>query len=205
MIEVPDSDLERGAGLLEAGGVIAYPTDTVFGLGARIDRAGGVAKILQIKGREAGRGMPVLVADRTRALNLGTARPGFDELAGAFWPGPLTLLLPTAAPIDPVVAPGGVIGLRVPDHAGLLSLLELLPVGIIGTSANRSGDPALTSAMAVQDELGSEVDWILPGCCRLGEPSSVVDLTVDPPRIRRIGALAAAELRSIWPDLGAEP
>ena len=202
---MPGADVDRGVALLEAGGVIAYPTDTVFGLGARIDRAEGVARILQIKGRDAGRGMPVLVADRRRALALGLARPGFAELAGAFWPGPLTLLLPTAVPIDAVVAPGGVIGLRVPDHGDLLALLDRLPTGIIGTSANRSGSPALTSPSAVRTELGSEVDWILPGRCRLGEPSSVVDLTVDPPRIRRVGALAGAELREFWPGLSAEP
>ena len=202
---MPGADLGRGAALLEAGGVIAYPTDTVFGLGSRIDRAEGVARILQIKGRDPGRGMPVLVADRRRALSLGLDRPGFAELAGAFWPGPLTLLLPTAAPIDAVVAPGGVIGLRVPDHGDLLALLDRLPTGIIGTSANRSGSPALTSQSAVRAELGSEVDWILPGSCRLGEPSSVVDLTVDPPRIRRVGALAGAELRAVWPELAAEP
>ena len=202
---MPDAELGRGVALLDAGGVIAYPTDTVFGLGARIDRAEGVARILQIKGRDPGRGMPVLVADHRRALALGLARPGLAELAGAFWPGPLTLLLPTATPIDAVVAPGGVIGLRVPDHGDLLALLDRLPTGIIGTSANRSGSPALTSAPAVRAELGSEVDWILPGRCRLGEPSSVVDLTVDPPRIRRVGALAAGELRAIWPDLAAEP
>ncbi|MYB16765.1 MAG: threonylcarbamoyl-AMP synthase [Chloroflexi bacterium] len=202
---MPGADLDRGVALLEAGGVIAYPTDTVFGLGARIDRTEGVARILQIKGRDPGRGMPVLVADRRRALALGLARPGFAELAGAFWPGPLTLLLPTASPIDAVVAPGGVIGLRVPDHGDLLALLDRLPTGIIGTSANRSGSPALTSPSAVRAELGSVVDWILPGRCRLGEPSSVVDLTVDPPRIRRVGALAGAELRAIWPALAAEP
>lgn len=199
------ADLERAVGLLDGGGVIAYPTDTVFGLGARIDRAGGVARILQIKGRDPGRGMPVLVADRRRALALGLPRPGFSELAGAFWPGPLTLLLPAAVPIDPVVAPGNVIGLRVPDHGGLLSLLDRLPTGIIGTSANRSGSPELISPAAVRAELGPEVDWILPGRCRLGEPSSVVDLTVAPPQVRRVGALAAAELRAIWPDLAAEP
>ena len=202
---MPGADLDRGVALLEAGGVIAYPTDTVFGLGARIDRAEGVARILQITGRDPGRGMPVLVADRRRALVLGLARPGFAELAGAFWPGPLTLLLPTAAPIDAVVAPGGVIGLRVPDHGDLLALLDRLPTGIIGTSANRSGSPALTSPSAVRTELGSEVDWILPGRCRLGQPSSVVDLTVDPPHIRRVGALAGAELPAIWPALAAEP
>ena len=202
---MPDADLQRGVALLDAGGVIAYPTDTVFGLGARIDRADGVARILQIKGRDPGRGMPVLVADRRRALALGKTRPGFAELAAAFWPGPLTLLLPTATPVDAEVAPGEVIGLRVPDHEGLLALLELLPTGIIGTSANRSGSPPLASADAVRAELGPEVDWILPGRCRLGEPSSVVDLTVGPPRIRRIGALAAEELRSIRPDLAAEP
>ena len=205
MKKAGDAELERGIALLDAGGVIAYPTDTVFGLGARIDRADGVARILHIKGRDPGRGMPVLVADRRRALGLGLARPGFAELAEAFWPGPLTLLLPTAAPIDAVVAPGSVIGLRVPDHAGLLSLLERLPTGIIGTSANRSGQPALTSPAAVRAELGPEVDWILPGRCRLGEPSSVADLAVDPPRIRRIGALAAGRLREVWPDLAADP
>ena len=82
---------------------------------------------------------------------------------------------------------------------------DRLPTGIIGTSANRSGSPALTSPAAVRAELGPEVDWILPGRCRLGEPSSVVDLTVAPPQVRRVGALAAAELRSIWPELAAEP
>ena len=199
------TDLERAAALLESGGVIAYPTDTVYGLGARIDRPAGVARILQIKGREPGRGMPVLVADRARALTLGLARPGFAELAGAFWPGPLTLLLPTAAPVDPLVAPGGIIGLRVPDQEELLGLLELLPTGIIGTSANRSGEPPLTGVAEVRSELGAEVDAILPGRCRLGEPSSVADLTVDPPRILRFGALSAGELRAIWPDLDAEP
>ena len=113
--------------------------------------------------------------------------------------------MPAAVPIDPVVAPGNVIGLRVPDHGGLLSLLDRLPTGIIGTSANRSGSPALTSPAVVRAELGPEVDWILPGRCRLGEPSSVVDLTVAPPQVRRVGALAAAELRAIWPELAAEP
>ena len=198
------SELQDGVAALDAAGVIAYPTDTVFGLGARIDRAGGVERILQIKGREKGRGMPVLIADRRRALALARRRPGFDELSAVFWPGPLTLLLPVRHSIDPVVAPEGVVGLRVPDHAGLLALLQLLPTGIIGTSANRSGREPLGSAAAVAAELGGEVDWILPGECRLGEPSSVVDLTVEPARIRRVGALDTARLSAIWPVTAAD-
>ncbi len=200
-----EPDPGRGLAVLDAGGVIAYPTDTVFGLGARIDRAAGVERILQIKGRDPGRGLPVLVGDRRRALGLAQTRPGFEELAAAFWPGPLTLLLPVRTPIDPVVAPAGVVGLRVPGHAGLLALLRLLPTGIIGTSANRSGCPPLTSGAAVAAEFAAEVDWILPGECQSGEPSSVVDLTTQPALVRRTGALDVTRLRAIWPAIAAGP
>ena len=198
-------DLDRAAAVLDGGGVLAYPTDTVFGLGARIDRPAGVERILQIKGRDAGRGMPVLVADRERALSLALVRPGLAELAGVFWPGALTLVLPARAGVDGSVAPGGLIGLRVPDHEGLLALLKRLPTGIIGTSANRSGSPPLAKREQVQAELGAEVDWILPGRCLLGEPSSVVDLAAQPARIRRIGALPAGVLRANWPELAPGP
>ncbi len=192
--------MARAGAVLAAGGVIAFPTDTVFGLGARTDRPAGLARVLAIKGRPAGRGMPILIGDARAAGDLAELPDGFLALTESFWPGPLTVLLPAKPNLDATLAPDGIVGLRVPDHPLLRSLLKQIPAGITGTSANRTGHPPLTGAEAVATEFGREIDLVIEGCCRLGEASTVVDLTVAPARLIRAGAISPAQLRRAWPQ-----
>ncbi len=197
--------LQEAAACLDAGGVIAYPTDTVYGLGARIDRPLAVERVLRIKGRSASRGMPVLVQGMETALALGRANAAFAALADGCWPGALTLLVNARGALSEAVAPGGKIGLRAPGHRMLLDLLDLTPTGITGTSANRSGRPALLTGPTVSEQLGADVDFILDGECLAGKSSTIVDTTTAPARIIRSGPIGEEALRAVWPDIDAGP
>ena len=173
--------------LLKEGGLIAFPTDTVYGLGTDVLKQDGIERIYALKGREPGKPLPVLVESLSKAKELARFDARALALAKAFWPGALTMVLPaTAGPAT--------IGLRVPDHPLLLKLLKTAGVAMASTSANRSGQPECRSAAEVERELGRDIDCILDGGEVHGKPSTVVDLTGPELKILREGRLSSEDV-----------
>ncbi|MBI3752043.1 MAG: threonylcarbamoyl-AMP synthase [Chloroflexi bacterium] len=204
---VPDDDAGRALAIdvLRAGGVVAIPTDTVYGLAAAMDAPGGIERLFTAKERPSERAIAVLLADLDQVAAIGLLSPSGRALGAALWPGGLTLIVEQhrERPL-PISLTGGrdTIGVRVPDHPSpraIAAILGPLPT----TSANVSGEPELATADAIAERLGGRIDLILDGGpARGGRPSTVVDVSVDPPRILREGAIPAADVESHLRDMG---
>jgi L-threonylcarbamoyladenylate synthase len=179
--------------LLRAGGIVAIPTDTVYGLGVDLAVSGGIERLFDAKRRPADRAVMLLLASAMQAIELAEWPPAAVALAETFWPGGLTLVVPQRESVHlPPELTGGrpTIGLRVPDHASprtLAAALGPLPV----TSANVSGLPPAGTAGEIRAQLGEAIDLILDGGPSRGGPAStVVDCSRDVARILRLGAIA---------------
>lgn len=184
--------IERAVAVLRRGGVVAFPTDTVYGLGAHGGIAVAIEKLFQVKERERLRAIPLLIA---RAEDLATVAVQVPEiawrLAERFWPGAVTLVVPRAATVLDVLTGGAPsVAVRVPAHEVALQLIAELHAPLAATSANLSGEPETVTAKEVREALGGRVRLILDGGrCPGGVASTVIDVTVDPPSIRRRGAM----------------
>jgi L-threonylcarbamoyladenylate synthase len=181
---------------LRAGRLVAFPTETVYGLGANALDAEAVAGIFAAKGRPSTNPLIVHVPDADAARRLaGEWPPVADTLAARFWPGPLTVVVEKAADVPRIVTAGGpTVGLRVPDHPVALELLRASGVPVAAPSANRSEEVSPTTAQHVADSLGPWVDDLLildGGPTRVGIESTVLDVTGDTPRILRPGMVSA--------------
>jgi L-threonylcarbamoyladenylate synthase len=178
------------------GGVVAVPTDTVYGLACHPDHPEAAERIFQIKRRPPEMELSLLGATAADMQRYGRLRdnPAAARLAERFWPGPLSIIVPAAEPRHPAIPRHGAsISLRVPAHPGLRALLERTGP-LATTSANRHGEPAAATAEEVERLLGAEVDAILDGGPAAGLPSTIIDCSVDPPRLLRTGPLGADEL-----------
>lgn len=176
--------------VLERGGLVAIPTDTVYGLAANVWSAEAVDRIYSVKGRSELKAIPVLLAGASDLLRV--APPPTDAawaVMRRFWPGPLTVVVKRRAEIPQAVSPSDTIGLRVPDQAFALDLLASAgPLAV--TSANRSGQQSATTAEQVWSELGQWIELIVDGGeTPGGVPSTVVDCSSDPPRLLREGPI----------------
>ncbi|KRA81541.1 L-threonylcarbamoyladenylate synthase [Altererythrobacter sp. Root672] len=191
--------IARAASLLRAGELVAVPTETVYGLAARADREAAVAAIYRAKGRPDFNPLIVHVASLEMARRLATFDERAEALAARFWPGPLTLVLPSVAesPVVPAVTAGlATVALRMPDHPAMRQLLQELDVPLAAPSANRSGAVSPTTPQHVADSLGSAVSAILDGgACPRGLESTIVALRDDGAwQLLRHGPVTAAEL-----------
>jgi L-threonylcarbamoyladenylate synthase len=191
--------------VLQAGGIAAIPTDTVYGLAAALDVAGAIERLFSVKERPADRAIAVLLADLEQAEDIGVLSPVARRLGRAFWPGGLTLVVERRSDrnLPPeLTGERSTIGLRVPDHPApraLAAALGPLPT----TSANVSGEPELGDARQIEARLGRRLDLILDGGPAPGGPAStVIDVTSDPPRILRAGAIPADEVELRLRDMG---
>lgn len=197
----PDQRLIEGAaGVLRAGGLVVFPTETVYGLGADALNADAVARVFRAKGRPADNPLIVHIADERHLLDLADGvPPKGEQLARAFWPGPLTLVLPRTVLVSDLVTGGlPTVAIRMPDHPVAQSLIRHLDAGIVGPSANVSGKPSPTSAQHVMQDLNGRVDVVLDaGPSRIGVESTVVDVTVEPPAILRVGGLARERIEEV--------
>jgi L-threonylcarbamoyladenylate synthase len=186
--------------ILRRGGLVAFPTETVYGLGADATNAAAVAKIFAAKGRPPTNPLIVHVADAAAARRYATEwPPAAAHLAERFWPGPLTLVLPKSPDIVPAVTAGlNTVGLRVPDHPVALQLLREFGGAVAAPSANRSNRVSPTTAEHVREELGNEVDLVLDGGpCRVGIESTVLDLTTDRPTLLRPGGVSREQIEEV--------
>ena len=187
--------------MLRRGGLAAFPTETVYGLGAVATDARAVAAVFEAKGRPADNPLIVHVVDVAAVVAItelsGTAR----ALLAAFAPGPLTLVLPlTAALPDAVTAGRPTVAVRIPDHPAALALLRATAAPLVAPSANRSGRPSPTTWQAVRADLDGRIDAVLTGApTRVGLESTVVDVTGAVPVVLRPGAVTLADLRRVAP------
>jgi L-threonylcarbamoyladenylate synthase len=189
-------DLEEGVSILKKGGVIAYPTDTVYGLGADAFNSAAVERIYEIKDRSESNPFPLLIADVKQLAALAEPIPELARfLARQFWPGGVTLVLSKKDTVPAYLASGPTIAVRVPDHPTCLALLQHLAGPLIGTSANVSGQPAALTADEVRQQLGDRVDLVIDGGrCPGGKESTVVDTTREPPAVLRQGIVPSREI-----------
>jgi L-threonylcarbamoyladenylate synthase len=198
---IRDDEAGRAAAVevLRAGGIVAFPTDTVYGIAVALPTPGGIERLFHVKRRPPEKGIALLLAGADQAATVGLMTPPAEALATALWPGALTLVL-TARPDAalPTVLTGGspTVGVRVPAHPiprALAAAVGPLPT----TSANLSGGPDALDADSVAASLGEGVDLILDGGRSGGSSgSTVVDLTTDPPKILRQGAIEEATIRA---------
>ncbi|MSQ34049.1 MAG: threonylcarbamoyl-AMP synthase [Dehalococcoidia bacterium] len=198
-----ESQLAQAVEVLRGGGLVAYPTDTLYGLGAHAFLEDAVAAVFSAKERPRHQGLPLLIAEAAQLTDLAAEVPDLAwRLAQAYWPGGLTLVL-RSGPGIPAIVTGGqpTVALRVPDHPIPRELVRRLGAPLTGTSANKSGGPPPTTAEQVRKQLQAVVALIIDGGrCPLGQPSTIVDVTSRPPRILRIGAVSPSELRRQFPD-----
>ncbi len=186
--------------MLRAGGVVAVPTETVYGLAADASNADAVRRIYSIKGRPSDH---PLIVHIEAAHQLGEWTPAIPAsaavLAEACWPGPLTLLVARAARVLGVVTGGlPTVGVRVPAHPLTLELLAKFAGGLAAPSANRFGRVSPTTAEHVRADLGDDVDFVLDGGpCPIGVESTIVDCTVDPPQVLRPGGIPTEDIAAL--------
>ena len=192
---------DRILSILRAGGVIAFPTDTAYGLGADPFNAAAVERIFEIKGRPEAKPILLVVNSVGMAETVVSApSPMFHSVAKQFWPGPLTLVLRAAPSVSAnVTARTGTIGVRWPAAPFAMSLLERFGKPLTATSANQSGMPSAVTADEVRAQLGESVDVLIDGGAlpsRIG--SSLLDLAVDPPVLLREGPISFETLNSFF-------
>ena len=190
-------ELEEAVRSLNSGGVVVFPTDTLYGLGADVFSLAALQRIFSIKGRRADLALPVLVAglDQVEAV----AQPMSAEaqrLAERFWPGPLTLVMRRSPDLPGLVTGGAdTVAVRMPGHPVPLELARRLGRPITGTSANRSGQPDLLDLSALENQLGNLVDHIIQtGPVPAGTASTIVNVTGDTPQLLRGGAISLEEI-----------
>ncbi|GLY77981.1 L-threonylcarbamoyladenylate synthase [Actinoallomurus iriomotensis] len=194
------SDIEKAAGVLRAGGLVAFPTETVYGLGANAEDPVAVARTFQVKRRPPSHPLIVHIGDAKHLDEWVADVPATARLlAEHCWPGPLTLVLRRDRRV-PLEATGGLetVAVRVPDHPLALGLLSAFGGGLTAPSANRFGSVSPTTANHVRAELGDEIDFVLDGgACEVGIESTIVDATGETPSILRPGGVTREDLETV--------
>jgi L-threonylcarbamoyladenylate synthase len=199
-----DSLIQQAVILLQQGGLVAFPTETVYGLGADARNVAAVAKVFAVKGRPRSHPLIVHLANLQQCEAWVARMPqAAAKLAQAFWPGPLSLILPKHPAVLPEITGGqNSIALRVPQHPVTLQLLERFGSGIVGPSANRYGQLSPTTAAHVTTALGAEIDLVLDGGpCQVGIESTIVYFEDEQPYITRLGSISAAAIASVLDGL----
>jgi L-threonylcarbamoyladenylate synthase len=188
--------LRAAADTLRAGGVVAFPTETFYGLGVAALDGGSVRRIFELKGRPDSKPLLVLVDSVAMVESVAHVTPSARDLMTRYWPGALTLVLPAHATVPSLVTAGtGTLGVRLSPHPVARGLVERLREPVTAPSANPNGLAPPTTAAGVLGYFPEGIDLILDGgATRGGEPSTVLDLTVDPPRVLRQGAVVVRDI-----------
>ncbi|WP_444685216.1 L-threonylcarbamoyladenylate synthase [Alkalicoccus luteus] len=198
---------EAGA-LLREGKLVAFPTETVYGLGADARSDAAVASVFQAKGRPSDNPLIVHVADKQdAALAAAAITETAEKLMDAFWPGALTIILPHNGTLSTKVTAGlSTVGIRLPDHPAARAVIRASGCPIAAPSANRSGRPSPTRAMHVAEDLDGRIAGILDGGpTGVGLESTVIDCTVEPPLILRPGGVTSAEIEAVIGTVDVDP
>lgn len=205
---LPQDEIDQAVEALRAGEVVAFPTETVYGLGADASNPDAVRRIFELKGRPATHPLIVHI-EHLRALERWalSVPPAAAALAEKFWPGPLTLILRRAPAVDLAITGGqDTVAVRVPGHPVAQQLLRAFGSGIAAPSANRYGRISPTRPEHVREEFGDDVRIVLDGGdCKIGLESTIVSCVDTVPRILRPGSLTLTQLRTVVPELQAGP
>jgi L-threonylcarbamoyladenylate synthase len=198
-LRVDASGVEAAAAILQAGGLVGFPTETVYGLGANALDARAVEGIFAAKGRPADDPVIVHLAEPAQLDRVAVPTPTARLLGEAFWPGPLTLVLPKLPRVPAQVTAGlDSVGVRVPSHPVARALLRESGLPLAAPSANLFGRPSPTTAQHVLDDLDGRIDAVLDGGpTSVGVESTIVDLTTSPPRLLRPGGLPAEAIEAV--------
>lgn len=188
----PEDQIEKAIAVLKNGGIVIFPTDTVYGIGCRFDIQAAVNRIYQIKGTAKSQPFPILVSSIKQVERIANINPQAKELMSKFWPGGLTIIL---SPRHPELVSGShqKVGFRMPDSSLVRSLIEGVGVPVIGTSANFHGSNVPKSFKELDSGLIKLADFVVEGKCKQGIESTVVDATINPPKILRQGAVKLTE------------
>jgi L-threonylcarbamoyladenylate synthase len=201
---ISKSSLREAGEVVRGGGVIAFPTETFYGLGVDPFNVPAVQRLYDLKGRSP-QASPILVLIRSRRelrVLVSEITPAAERLIQAYWPGPLTLVFRAAEAVPSVLTAGtGTIGVRLSAYPDVQRVLEVIGGPLTGTSANRTGQPPATTADEVERAFGADVDLIVNGGPTPGGlPTTVVDTTVSPPRLIREGCVSQDVLRAVLPS-----
>jgi L-threonylcarbamoyladenylate synthase len=184
--------------VLNAGGLVAFPTDTVYGLAAYAWNDDAVRRLYQVKQRPRELPIPLLLSDAEEIVRVAVFAGPCRELPDRFWPGALTLVLPKKPSVSDVVSDRPTVAVRVPDLRLARDLIRRAGGVLAVTSANLSGASSPVTAQQVEEQLGGRISLILDGGpCQEGAPSTILDCSVSPPRLLRRGAISEADLRAV--------
>ncbi len=188
----------RAIAVLNRGGLVAFPTDTVYGVAAYPWQEEAVRRLYQVKQRPKDLPIPLLLSDAGDVDRVAVLAGPCRELPERFWPGALTLVLPKKAVVSDAITDRPTVAVRVPDLRLARDLIRSASGVLAVTSANLSGAPSPVTAQEVEEQLGGRIALILDGGpCREGVPSTILDCSVSPPRLLRRGAIGEADLRAI--------
>ena len=193
------SQIQEAVWVLKKGGLVAYPTDTVYGLGASMQSGQAVERIFAVKSRPRHMALPLLVASVAQIENL-TDRisPSAKCMIDAFLPGALTLVMRASNRVPAyLTTKEGTIALRIPGHPVPVALIEGIGTAIVGTSANLSGNPSPVTAEEVRSQLGDQVDFIIDGGGCGGKESTIVDVTGESFTVLRVGAVSRDQIERV--------
>jgi len=193
--------VEQGISILKQGGIVAFPTDTVYGLGACIGIGHAVERVYRVKERPRSMVLPLLLADASQIGEVAEPVPQIAWLlADKFLPGALTMVLHKSESVpDIITGRGKTVAIRIPAHPVPVALTRGLGAPIVGTSANLSGKPSALTADEVYAQLGDKVDLIIDGGrCPGGKESTIIDLTGETPVVLREGAISREELEQVY-------
>lgn len=199
-----ETKIKEATNILKKNGLLAFPTETVYGLGANAFSSHAVKRVFQIKKRPLHKPLTLMLAEKEQIYSLvKELPPQAIILMDKFWPGPLTLILKASADVPSLAIAGGeCVGLRIPQHPIPLALIKEFSKAIVATSANTSGATSPINARQVMDDLNGLIDMIIDGgeSC-LSMESTVIDLCCTPPRLLRSGALDILELKNILGEI----
>ena len=194
------TQVERGISILKQGGLVAFPTDTIYGLGACANIHQAVEQIYEVKQRPRNMALPLLLADKSQIGEVAEPVPPIAWLlADKFLPGALTLVLYKYRLVPDIITAGGMtVAIRIPAHPVPIALTKGLGTPIVGTSANLSGKPSALTADEVYSQLAGKIDFVIDGGrCPGGKESTIVDVTGEKPIILREGAISREELEKV--------
>ena len=192
--------VEMGISILRQGGLVVFPTDTVYGLGAGINMPQAVERVYRVKERPSNMALPLLLADISQISEVAeSVLPIAWLLAKEFLPGALTMVLPKSRLVpDTITAGGKTVAIRIPAHPVPVALVRGLGTPIVGTSANLSGKPSALTADEAYSQFGDKVDLVIDGGkCPGGRESTIIDVTGEVPKILREGAIPEKKLRQV--------
>jgi L-threonylcarbamoyladenylate synthase len=198
-IALPEQ-VDKGIAILKKGGLVVFPTDTVYGLGACFSNLSAVERVYRVKQRPRNMGLPLLLAEEAQISEVAEyVLPVAWLLVGRFLPGALTIVLPKSDAVPDIVTGGGkTVAIRIPAHPVPISLIKGIGSPMVGTSANVSGRPSSLTADEVYSQFGDEIDLVIDGSrCPGGKESTIVDATGEVPRVLREGAITRQELEQV--------